>query len=100
MDNHEATTLLRKELGALRRRSYEELAKLAGGSLPTIAVTGLSGTVYQIEIDVLWDDSPGGAIRVVGSIDDGGLRAFVPLTEDFSVSPDNSIAATWQQPPG
>jgi hypothetical protein len=52
---------------------------------------GASGACYQIEIQASWDDKPNGNIRVVGSIDDGGLRAFFPLTEDFIKSPLNEF---------
>jgi hypothetical protein len=95
MDKQEATALIRNELGTLRVRSYDELTKLVDTPLPTTTATGPSGTSYQIELQVHWDDRPGGAIRVIGSIDDSGWRAFVPLTQDFIVAPDNSIAATW-----
>jgi hypothetical protein len=44
---------------------------------------GKSGAEYQIEIQVFWDDRINGDLRVIGSIDDGKLRAFFPLTLDF-----------------
>lgn len=34
--------------------------------------TGPSGALYQIEVQVQWDAVAEGAIRVIGSIDDGG----------------------------
>ena len=46
---------------------------------------------YQGEIRVFWDAEPDGAIRVMASIDDGGWRAFVPLTEDFILAPDGTF---------
>jgi len=42
---------------------------------------------YQVEIDVFWDDKPGGAVRVLGMIDDGGWRAFMPMCEAFGKAP-------------
>ena len=57
------------------------------GTVETREVTGVSGASYQIEIEPIWDAAPGGAIRVLGAIDDGGLRAFVPITHDFLVAP-------------
>jgi len=36
---------------------------------------------------VFWDDSVGGDIRVIGSLDDGGIRAFFPLTMSLLVKP-------------
>ena len=50
-----------------------------------------SGTWYQGGIQVFWDDKPDGAIRVMASIDDGGWRAFVPLTDDFILAPDGTF---------
>jgi hypothetical protein len=44
--------------------------------------------VYQIEIQVFWDNKPNGDIRVMGAIDDGGLRACVPLCSDLLVKSD------------
>jgi hypothetical protein len=55
------------------------------------AVTCDSGTWYQGEVQVMWDDKPDGAIRVMASIDDGGCRAFVPLTDDFILAPDGTF---------
>ena len=46
---------------------------------------------YQIEIQVFWDDKPKGDVRVAGSIDDGGWRAYLPLCRDFIMAPDNSF---------
>lgn len=54
-------------------------------------VRGPSGTLYQIEIEAFWDDKQSGNIRVMGSIDDGGLRAFVPLSEDFIKNPKDEF---------
>jgi hypothetical protein len=35
-----------------------------------------------------WDDKKLGNLRVCGSIDDGGLRAFFPVTDSFIIAPD------------
>ena len=50
-----------------------------------------SGTKYQIEIAAAWDDDRGGNLRVLGMVDDGGLRALAPLSEDFLVGPDGAL---------
>jgi hypothetical protein len=39
----------------------------------------------------VWDDRTGGDLRVIGSIDDGGWRAFRPLSSDFIVRPDGTF---------
>ena len=63
------------------------------GSRPvaTLRVTAESGTWYQGEVQMFWDDKPDGAIRVMASIDDGGWRAFVPLTDAFILAPDGTF---------
>ena len=49
------------------------------------------GVTYQIEIEAFWDSEPGGDIRVLGSIDDGGWRAFAPLCDDFILTPAGQL---------
>ena len=46
-------------------------------------------------IQIHWDGRRGGDIRVIGLIDDGGWRAFIPLSEGFITGPDDLISATW-----
>jgi hypothetical protein len=85
VDTREAHALLRAELAVWRRKPYGELIALVGHARHTER-RGESGAEYQLEMDVLWDDEPGGDIRVMGSIDDGGWRALAPLTESFILS--------------
>jgi hypothetical protein len=49
--------------------------------------TGVGTATYQIEIEVVWDGLKGGNVRVIGSVDDGGWRAWVPLTRSFVKEP-------------
>jgi hypothetical protein len=86
MDTVEARQILREHMTKYRARSRAELLALLGSPEVT-EVVGPSGVHYQIEIETFWDDVPDGNLRLLGAIDDGGLRAFVPLTEDFIVSP-------------
>ena len=39
---------------------------------------------------MFWDDQEGGNMRVLGAVDDGGWRAFVPLCEDFIKTPSGN----------
>jgi hypothetical protein len=83
MNKQEAKEIIRKQLDVYRRMPYFELIKLIDADPIAYEIRGPSGVLYQIEIEAFWDDKPNGNIRVVGSIDDGGLRAFVPLSDDF-----------------
>lgn len=87
MERAEAKRVLRDELRRYRKRSYRELQALLAEP-EVFTVTGASGAEYQIEVQAVWDDRPGGRLRVLGSIDDGGLRAYAPLSDDFLVDPE------------
>lgn len=94
MDREEALSLLNAHLDQYRKLSYAELAaKIGHEEFP--AVVGLSGTEYQMEIQVCWDHKPDGDVRVLGSIDDGTFRgAFKPVCEDLLVRPDDQDSDT------
>ena len=95
MDHNEARQILRQELMKYRTRSYIELIRLVGADPPTLVIQGASGTEYQIEIHIHWDGKDGGDVYVIGSIDDGGWRAFLPLTEHFIARRHDVISASW-----
>jgi hypothetical protein len=64
------------------------------GEQQTATATGSSGAEYQIEVEVFWDSEPGGLLRILGSIDDGSLRAtFKPVCEDLLVGPEGQPQA-------
>ena len=91
MNTVEAKSLLENELSRYRKRSYAELLSLLDQP-ETFERVSQSGTVYQIEIEVFFDDdSQRSTLRVSGTIDDGGLRAFSPLCDDFLIAPDGSF---------
>ena len=78
--------MLLRSLVEYLRCSYEKLRAMIGDAKNFDAV-GRSGTQYQIEVDFVWDDQPGGNIRILGAIDDGGWRACCPLGYSALVSP-------------
>jgi hypothetical protein len=85
--------LLEEFLVGLRRQSYRELKQLVGDSV-CFEIQGESGTIYQVEYEALWDSEPGADLRVLASIDDGGLiRAMFPVCSDFIVTPDGEVLA-------
>ena len=90
MDNAEARSVLRAELAKYRSKKYRELVGLIG-TPQTSEVVAPSGTKYQLEIEALWDDQPNGILRLSGAIDDGGLRAYLPLTDGFLLSPNGEF---------
>ncbi len=62
------------------------------GDVDDIEISSESGTSYGIEINFVWDSRPGGAVRVMGCIDDGGIRAFFPMGDDFVKASDGTFA--------
>jgi hypothetical protein len=90
MNKAEALRVLNAQLQAWRERTWTDLREEIGRS-QRYEVSVESGTVYQGEVRVFWDDQPDGSIRVMGSIDDGGWRAFVPVTADFILAPDGTF---------
>jgi hypothetical protein len=88
MDKKEARQLLDAALTTYRARSYGQLVAQIGSD-DHLVLTGPSNIEYQIEVQILWDNKPGGDVRVMAGIDDGRiLSAMVPLCADFAMSPD------------
>lgn len=90
MDRVEALRVLQCHLRTWRERSWTQLREDVGQS-HRFEVIADSGTCYQGEVQLFWDDKPDDAIRVIASIDDGGWRAFVPVTIDFVLAPDGTF---------
>ena len=90
VDKQEAGEILARRIAELRRLRYAELLPFMDKP-PATDVVHSSGRDYQLETEVFWDDRPGENLRVSVSIDDGGWRAFVPLTDDFIKGPDDQF---------
>jgi catechol 2,3-dioxygenase-like lactoylglutathione lyase family enzyme len=91
MNDDEAIGVLERELASFRDEAYADLARRIGAGALHRERIAPSGTSYQVEVQFFWDDQPGGNIRVMGSVDDSGWRAFKPLSRDFIKSPDGSF---------
>jgi hypothetical protein len=91
VSDEEAKGVLRAEVIKLRPSGYEGLVKRLGDRKEVIEVVGLSGTAYHVELEGFWDDDEHRSLRVVASIDDGGMRAFLPFTDSFTVDPTGAI---------
>jgi hypothetical protein len=91
MDKIEARSLLEEFVRGLKQKSYTELRDLVRNP-ECLEVRGESGVDYQIEYEAVWDSQPGGVLRIVASIDDGGLTsALFPVCDDFVIKPDGEF---------
>ena len=91
MSDEEARGVLRAEFLKLRAAGYDVLVERLAGKQERSDVVALSGATYHVELEGFWDDEEHRDLRVVASIDDGGLRAFLPFTDAFTISPSGSI---------
>jgi hypothetical protein len=90
MNRREALAVVDEELATYRSRTHAELQQLLDDS-KSYWVRGPSGANYQIKVFAVWDGGKGGDLRVIGQVDDGGWRAFVPLSRDFILSPSGKF---------
>lgn len=90
MNGKEAKALLQIELARYRKSSYTELQRLLN-TQDVYEIAGASGVRYYVEIEAFWDNRKFGNLRVVGAIDDGGLRAFFPVSDSFILSPEGKF---------
>jgi hypothetical protein len=91
MNTAEAREIIVNELGKYRCWPYDQLRALVGSPKRSREVEGHSGNRYHVDIQVHWDAKPDGNVRVIGCIDGGGWRAFLPVTESFIKAPDGSF---------
>jgi hypothetical protein len=90
MDKEKARAVLAEALRPYRAKSYAALRDLIG-QVDVYQIANPDGSDFQIEIEAFWGDKPDGDIRVMGGVDDGGWRAFLPLIDDFIMAPDGSF---------
>ncbi len=90
MDKVEASKVLEKELSHFRENSYKELCGLIDSDPSTKEVV-VGAKTYQVSITTYWDDKPEDNIWVIGSIDDGGLSAIIPTSQDFIMAPSGEF---------
>ena len=86
MSRLEMASLLERELASLALKGRIELVKCVQGEPEVYEVRGPDDALWQIEVEVIWDGHPGGTIRIIGSIDDGGINAFFPVTRSILVA--------------
>ena len=90
MNKAEASAIADEWISRLRDVPYASLAERAGLQTVTEAVKR-NGVVYHVQVVHHWDSQPGGNVRVIVAVDDGGIRAFVPFTSDFIKSPSGQF---------
>lgn len=90
MDNQVALEVVAAELKKLRAKSYAELQPLTKAVIDK-EVLGSDGKKYAVEIQAVWDDKKHKNLRVLCLVDDGGWRAFMPLSDAFIIAPDGSF---------
>ena len=90
MNEQAARSLIKSELDKLRQLAYSELVTMIGNP-STKEVIADDGKWYQLETEVFWDNKRPKDLRVMVAADDGGWRAFKPLTGDFIIRPDGSF---------
>ena len=90
MDKAEAKAILGVELGKYRAKPYRTLLSLLDKT-EGLETRGESGAWYQLKFHAAWDDKPNDVVRVFGAIDDGGWRAYFPLTDAFLMRPDGTF---------
>jgi hypothetical protein len=86
----EAREVLATEIERLRCTQRKELLHLLDDS-ENYEVAGPSGTVYQVEVEAWWEDTPSENLHVLVAVDDGGWSAFKPICDAFIVAPDGSF---------
>jgi hypothetical protein len=80
MDEEEAKRILDPHIRRLRKLPYSELVRYVK-DIEAFEVTGESGTIYNLELQALWDSGKkAGNLRVMACIDDGRYRwRFLPV---------------------
>jgi hypothetical protein len=86
MDLVESLRVLSAEATKYAGRSHSELSSLIEEPVH-LQVDGPKGAKFQVEVSASWDHKPGQSLRLFFSVDDGGVRAFLPLTRDALVLP-------------
>jgi hypothetical protein len=90
MNEQIAQALLNAEMRRLEALSYTHLVSMIG-EVETKEIVGEDGKTYQLEIQAFWDGKKGEDVRLIVAADDGGWRAYKPLTDSFIMRPDGSL---------
>jgi hypothetical protein len=86
LDKQEAAEIINNRLDTFESAGYQELIARID-QIEACEFEAPSGTTYNMEIQIFWDDQRKGVIRIMGSIDDGGIRAIIPMSFSRLVAP-------------
>jgi len=93
MNKQEARRIAENKLLTYKNVPYPELRALAEkGFSEIIEKIGKSGRRYQLEVEVQFVDKENGDLKVSVNVDDGGLRAFVPVCQDLVIHSDGTLS--------
>jgi hypothetical protein len=91
VNSTEAREILNRELATYRIWPYDQLRAIVDAPEKSFEITGPSGAVYHVDIVAYWDARPDGPVRVICAVDDGGWRAFVPMSGSFIKAPNGAF---------
>ena len=81
MNTDIARAIAKRELAQYLDHTWNELRALLPNQPLTSEIVGSDSKEYQIEVSLFWDSLPEQDIRISCSVDDGGIRAYFPITE-------------------
>ena len=90
MNEQIAQELINSEMRRLEGLPYTHLVAMIG-KVETKELVGEDGKTYQLEIQAFWDSKKGEDVRLIVAADDGGWRAYKPLTDSFIMRSDGSL---------
>ena len=90
MNEAEALEVLRPRLANFRNEPYVLLVSRIKAE-PITETVEVDAVTYYLQFLFVWDGKRGGNVRVIGHVDDGGIRAYHPLTDDFIKGPDEGF---------
>jgi len=86
MNQTEASNILARQL--TRFQNYADLVPRAESrTTESFEVRSENNQMYEIEVQVFWDEAQKGSIRVFGSISAAGSGAFFAVTQSLLLPP-------------
>ncbi len=92
MNKAEAKQILDSIVSEYHKKSYDELVELIDGDIGVFHVVGASGTTYEIEIDIFFDEQNEKNVRFDAILDTGVISSFFPMRESFIKNPKNEFS--------